>query len=255
MVDIPPRSALDVYRENRALFSPVMSDAFDEVCRLCFGAFNGEWPQCYDCYELFNRSSCPNALARTVVPMSLVLNPSPWYGVLSTYKTARPEHYQIIGALALLWISEHEEKLAAICEGAIDLITIVPSKRRGIGFDRQPLQRALALSAPIRRRLRHTLSYVEGSHYGRLQYTPRAFAPGPVSVEGKNVLLIEDTWITGATAVSAAGALLQHGARAVVVTPIAREVKLSFHGSGHPVVQFAKTVKHSLTAWPREDDS
>jgi glutamine phosphoribosylpyrophosphate amidotransferase len=69
-------------------------------------------------------------------------------------------------------------------------------------------------------------------------------------VAGDRIVLVEDTWIRGATALSAAGALLSAGAGAVVITPIARDVKPSFHGEDHPYLSYL-TAGYDITAWPR----
>lgn len=45
---------------------------------------------------------------------------------------------------------------------------------------------------------------------------------------GKRVLLVEDAWVTGATAVSAAGSLVEAGAAEVLVLPIARIIDGGF---------------------------
>ena len=62
----------------------------------------------------------------------------------------------------------------------------------------------------------------------RKTYNSSAFSAGTTSVVGERVLLMEDTWVTGATAISAAGALLREGASGVMVMPIARAVSPSF---------------------------
>lgn len=63
---------------------------------------------------------------------------------------------------------------------------------------------------------------------------PTAFRPGPISVAGKRVLLIEDSWTSGATAISAAGALLDGGAASVLIMPIARIIPSGFWPDDHP---------------------
>jgi orotate phosphoribosyltransferase len=47
-------------------------------------------------------------------------------------------------------------------------------------------------------------------------------------VDGKSVLLIEDTWTTGANVQSAAHALKQAGARTVAAVPIGRHIDPTF---------------------------
>lgn len=81
------------------------------------------------------------------------------------------------------------------------------------------------------------------------EYRPEIFAP-VAEVGGHRIILVEDTWITGATALSAAGALLDAGADSVVITPIARDMKPAFHGEEHPYLVYIQH-EYELEAWPR----
>jgi hypothetical protein len=47
---------------------------------------------------------------------------------------------------------------------------------------------------------------------------------GPYAVRRKRVVIIEYAWITGATAISAVGQILELGASSVVLLPIARAI-------------------------------
>ena len=110
----------------------------------------------------------------------------------------------------------------------------MPSKKPGFTFPHQPFRQTLALVPPLAKQLRHTLTHIAGQSIGRREYNPAAFAPGPVSVEGERVVLLDDTWVTGATAVSAAGALLRDGATSVAILPLARMVDSEFWPKDHP---------------------
>lgn len=91
----------------------------------------------------------------------------------------------------------------------------------------------------------------------RRDYYPTCFDPGPGEVEGQRVLLIEDSWVTGATAVSAAGALLGRGAESVVILSLARIVDVTFWaGHDHPYLPrvLATSDTHEpfqIDAWRR----
>jgi adenine/guanine phosphoribosyltransferase-like PRPP-binding protein len=93
-------------------------------------------------------------------------------------------------------------------------------------------------------RLRWIAAEVVGvtrSRYQRLlrrstaSVVPRAFAPGKYEYErelaGEAVLLIDDTWTTGANAQSAAAALKAAGAGVVGAVVIGRHVNRDWHGN------------------------
>ena len=84
----------------------------------------------------------------------------------------------------------------------------------------------MAQAEPLGLQLRQLLHH-SGELVERFTYTPAAFEPDD-RVRGERVLLIEDTWVTGATVISAAGALLEHGAESVAVPPIARHLNKAF---------------------------
>lgn len=82
-----------------------------------------------------------------------------------------------------------------------------------------------------------------------VRYEPRIFGLAH-RVRGDRIILVEDTWITGATAMSAAGKLLEEGAQSVVIAPLAREMKPQFHGDQHPYVTYLNRP-YEINSWPR----
>jgi hypothetical protein len=57
---------------------------------------------------------------------------------------------------------------------------------------------------------------------GRAVQADRFHLPAPGLVADRHVLVLEDTWVTGASAQSAAVTLKDAGARAVTIRPLAR---------------------------------
>ncbi len=181
--------------------------------------------QCAGCHALFNRAapSPPFALRTATVPMTTVVNPGPWYTRLSTYKTFDFPKGDLLTAVARLFLISNEGNLAGLLGGAPTLTTIVPSTS-GISYADQPLRRTLARSPELNEQLTEGLTYIKGRQTKRRAYTPDVFRAS-IDVVGARVVLIEDTWVTGATAISAAGALLAAGALSVALFPIARIVE------------------------------
>lgn len=245
------KTTRDYYDEYREHFLPVPHENATNVCRFCLGAVSGSYRQCYNCFELFLRSEAPADLRRRVVPMTVVRNPSTWYSILLTYKQGGfAEYAPVVASIAYTWLTEHAEEIRELLDGDPDMLTVVPSKR-GFTFETQRLRRALGMVGPIANQLTQTLECVDGSPARRTKYTPQIFSPKGEDVRGQRIVLIEDTWITGATAVSAAGALRLAGAKRVVITPVARDFRVEFHGADHPYLSHILPAPYDITAWPR----
>ncbi|MEK6374913.1 MAG: hypothetical protein AABO58_19735 [Acidobacteriota bacterium] len=242
------RDYLDQYREH---FWQVPHEAEANVCRLCLGAVPGTSEQCFNCYEILRRSAAPRSLRGRVVPMSIARNPGPWYWILESYKRgAFPEYAPVVASLAHEWLKAHAAGLHELLGGEPDLLTIVPSKKPRVTFDSQHLRLALALVKPLAERLEPTLECVNPGAYHRTKYAPEMFRASGAAIAGKRIVLIEDTWITGATAVSAAGALLNGGADSVAIVPIARDFRVQFHEEDHPyLARIARS--YDVRSWPR----
>ncbi|MDQ3698473.1 MAG: hypothetical protein M3373_10700 [Gemmatimonadota bacterium] len=180
--------------------------------------------------------------------MSSALNPSPWYTRLSTYKRGQLELGDLIVALTCLFLRAHEGEIEELLGGPMSYLTIVPSTR-GLPFEDQPFRRTLARVEWLKQRLVKTLDHRQGHAVDRRDYTPDAFRADPAAV-GERIVLLEDTWVTGAKAISAAGALLAAGAVSVAVFPIARDVSASFWKEEHPYRQ-AMRLEHDYRTWPR----
>lgn len=183
-------------------------------CELCLGPVNG-YRRCSSCHTLFAQG-LPDSLLRAVVPMTSVLNPSRWYTWLQTYKTYHRERGDVIASLTYEYLEAHGGRIEAHLGGSISLLTIVPSKRPEFNFNSQPLRRALSSVAETDARLFEALRYIQGARIGRSEYRPDAFKRTGVDVSGARVVIIEDLWVTGATALSAAGALHEFGAESVL---------------------------------------
>lgn len=130
--------------------------------------------------------------------------------------------------------------------------TVVPSKR-GVPHDQQPLRTALVTFSPLKLLLRQTLRFREGASLGRQQCKAKVFEPQGTSVQRKGVLLVEDTWVSGSTAMSAAARLLELGAERVLIMPIARMIKAEFWGDS-PYLR-AAAEPYQLGHWPRPSHS
>lgn len=224
----------------------------DWVCPRCCGPRYPRFSYCYGCARLF--SSAPVALQDRVASITSCLEESAWYSQLLSYKTNSQDPWPLLGGLVTRFATVHAKKLAALLGGAPTATTVVPSKR-GRPMAEQPLYRLLgaALSASSNPLPAPTMLLEHnGAAVPRQTYTPGAFRiPQGQRVRSARVVLVEDSWTSGATAVSAAGALLEGGAQQVVILPIARLIKASFWGNEHPYLK-AMQAPYDITHWPRE---
>ena len=224
----------------------------DWVCPRCCGPCDPSYSYCYGCARLF--SAAPRSVQTRVIPITSCLEESAWYSQLLAYKTNSQDPWPLLGGLVTRFATVHAKKIAALLGGAPTATTVVPSKR-GRPMVEQPLFRLLAAAVkatpgalpPPAILLAHN-----GNAVPRQTYTPGAFGvPRGQRVRAARVVLVEDSWTSGATAVSAAGALVEAGAQTVVILPIARLIKSSFWGDEHPYLQ-AMRAPYDITHWPRE---
>lgn len=238
----------EVFQGNRHLFAPVPLFTPHVSCRYCLGPVGGPFPQCFDCYEIFIQDDAPDILSDAVVPMTIAVSPSPWYYRLYTYKRGRGEYASTLAALAWTYMEGNMGSVRQFLGGEPDIITVVPSKR-GPTFDDQPFVRTLRMVPPLRDQLVHVLDHRPEIEYRRRTYNPDLFNVVG-DVRDRRIVLLEDTWITGATPLSAGGALVRAGAAAVIILPLARAVHNDFLAEEHPYREMLD-LEYDVFRWPR----
>jgi len=189
-------------------------------CRACRGPVRPGYVRCYQC-EL-HAQSAPGLLADAVAPVAHAVKGSPLARDLWLYKAGRPGSGAAGSRLLLLllaFLHDHGPRVwrqAGMARPSH--ACVVPSGRGRAGL--HPLQ---ALAAPYL-----ALPWVSmhprpgGDPWARSLDAGR-FRAGP-GAAGARVLLLDDTWASGASAQSAAVALKQAGAQAVAVVVIGRHV-------------------------------
>jgi predicted amidophosphoribosyltransferase len=190
------------------------------VCEVCFTFTEGH-DRCYVCAQ---RNSALDA----VVPISYSVAGGQLHHALAGYKrldgdVARRLQVELA---AVLWrfLAAHER---CVAEGAattsFDVVTTVPSSSRERDR-RHPLPRIVGeLVRPARERYARLLSRSTADVPERSVDAAKYAVERPL--RGESVLLIDDTWTTGANAESAAGALREAGAGLVAAVVIGRHVK------------------------------
>jgi len=241
-----PRSAAEYLAEIQSELGTVPLLSEGHSCRRCLGPTHLGYRYCTSCHAVYGQA--PDSLRGCCVPMTTALDPSPWYGRLWKYKQTTTTDWIRLAALVSVYYRAQADRLEGLLGGSPTGITIVPSKR-GFTFEEQPLRRLLDRVASLRNGIEKLVEHT-GMSVPRQKYLPEAFrVVGGVS--GRRVLLIEDTWTTGSTAVSTAGALLAAGAESVVVLSLARKVNLDYWTDQHPFLTAMKQP-WDPSVWPRD---
>lgn len=167
---------------------------------------------------------------RRVVPLSLYSVGDPLHDLLRRYKdgasaVARRHHQALVGALAARFLWEHRSCLLAGSARPWDALTTVPSTSgRGSRAGRRPhpLVEALRMVPYLAARHRELLAWT-GLALGHNRASDGAFEV-TAAVGGARILLLDDTYTSGARAQSAASALALAGAEVLAVVVVGRVV-------------------------------
>ena len=194
------------------------------VCGVCFNFARG-YERCYSCAR-------GELLLAAVVPISYSIGGEQLHRALVGYKWLGGEVAQRLTTelAAVLWrfLAAHERCVAAAAGvSRFELVTVVPSGERGRDAG-HPLRRLVGeLVRPTQARYRPVLRRSAVSVQLR-EVHPRKFEPLG-TLHGEPVMLIDDTWTTGASARSAAAALTRAGAGPVAAVVIGRHVNREWH--------------------------
>ncbi len=190
-----------------------------EVCLTCFNLI-GSYDHCFPCAR-------QEAVLAAVLPISYSVGHERLHGVLAGYKRVEGSRARILGIElgAVLWrfLERHEACLSSTAGvERFDLVTTVPSGDAGRD-ESHPLPWIVGeLCAATRERYERLL------HRSRVALGEREFSQAKYQtshdLRGEDVLLIDDTWTTGASAQSAAAALRAAGAGTVAAVVIGRHV-------------------------------
>jgi len=197
----------------------------------------GDRRVCFACRVVARRLGRPLA---PVAPAHLCPLPSPLYTVLLGYKEspvaeARLRFGALVRALVHAFLLAQGDSLEAMAGGAFDLVALVPSTHRpGLaplgrvdGFDHE-----VAAAFPAARWAADLLQRADAPGgpppVAHMRPDPAAFslgAPGRAAVGGARVLLLDDTYVSGARSQSAAAALSRAGADYALIAPLGRVLR------------------------------
>ena len=195
------------------------------MCEVCFNFTRGGYKRCYACEH-------GGAWLAAVAPISYSVATEQLHRALMSYKRLSGEVARRVKVelAAVLWryLKAHEQcvERAARVE-RFEVVTTVPSGDRERD-ERHPLKQIVGeLVGPTRDRYRPLLRR-SGARVEPRSFDACRFEPTDELV-GQPVLLIDDTWTTGANAQSAAAALRQAGAGPVAAVVIGRHINRDWH--------------------------
>lgn len=197
------------------------------VCEICHGPVVDQWTSCYQCSQAV---SLLTWAADVVVPMTLAVKGAQLAYELWAYKnnpreSVRRRLHMGLAAVLWRWLADHENCVArAAGTDSFSLVTTVPSAAGRTGD--HPLERIVGGTVGLTsHRYERVLAVASDIEQGRAHHDSRFRVRR--SLDGERVLLVDDTWTTGAHAQSAASALRARGAEAVGVVVIGRHFSRS----------------------------
>lgn len=207
------------------------------VCRVCWTFIDAGWRTCYRCGHQPENTA-------VVVPITYSIGGGQMHVALREYKegSGRRRHIFARDILAIVWrfLRDHEHHVAAAAGvAAFDVVTTVPSKTTDRDAERAILREMIGDHCNVTRdRYRRALRPTDAAS-GERAYEPERYA-ATMPLDGKSVLLIDDTWTTGASAQAAAHALRLAGASAVGVVVVGRHVNTGYSDHGARIEQLPR---------------
>ena len=234
---------------NISMYVPV-PPAGDGICRTCHNA-SPLGAYCPSCNRTRGGVEHPVEL---VIPISLTRKDKErqLYDVLRGYKGSpdadvRWQHQLHIAAILYRFLHWHEAHINAAAGIDFDTITIVPSKSGREG--QHPLEAAINLVKPLREHYVSMLVPGPGV-IGRNEPAADGFVSA-TEVNGRAVLLIDDTFTTGAKVQSAAHALKLAGNEVVAALVLGRLVDVQEPGE-ETAPHIAELMRARGELWRRQ---
>jgi predicted amidophosphoribosyltransferase len=208
------------------------------VCEVCLRFTDGSFPTCYPCGHRPRH-------ADAVLPISYTGYDGQLYHALAQYKRQRNQtvaRQLRLQLAAVLWrfLGEHECCIgeAAGAGPSFDIVTTVPSSD-GVRDETHPLRSIVGeLAGVTRDRFQRLLTRSELEAEKR-DVVPEKFLLS-TGLDGASVLLIDDTWVSGGSVQSAAGALKDGGAGAVGVVVLGRLIDQAYEDQGERLAALPK---------------
>ena len=226
----------------------------ENTCRDCLGPTGPGYDTCYVCEFMWNVYPDYHGACDLIVPATVAVQPSDWYAAVRQYKSGAVNFRSLGPALAVVlreWLRNHTAEIIAALGGLPDLAIVVPSRHttpptplyRVASWAIQGIPALASIETP-EDAVRFAGPTAPAKHK-RLYADALEADP---AVDGQRVLLVEDTWVSGSTALSTAIALRRAGAAGIALVSIAR---MTYDDGMTPPYDRAATAPIDYTHWPR----
>ncbi|MGH8987659.1 MAG: hypothetical protein ACRDXC_03545 [Acidimicrobiales bacterium] len=197
----------------RGALIPVPAHPQEGICSICHSSTNAGFPTCRPCHD----AALLDPLE--VLPITLSVHGELIHDHLRNYKDSRSATVRLRMSLRLAGLLAAFMACHAACVGEWDFATCVPSPRR---VALEPVVNRVQLFAGRYRQVLVTRPDAGERALDPAQFTVTA------DVAAQRVLLLDDTFVSGAKLFSAAAALRQHGATVVGPVVIGRHIQRSW---------------------------
>lgn len=199
------------------------------ICAVCRGPAAAGFTRCYQCHQ--QHQLAHGRTADAVVPIAYAVKSSQHAHNLWAYKSSPPVARAAadLSALLVVFLRDHGACLARIAGGALTLWGSVPSTRGRPGP--HPVE-GLVRGAVLLPRLEAEADVryrAEDREFHRDRFVVRT---GDAALDGQRILVLDDTWTTGARTQSLACALKEQGAASVVTLVLGRHLNPSYGPAG-----------------------
>lgn len=193
------------------------------VCPICRSGPRSGYAVCRSCTTVMGQVSYPTT---SVIPISLfTLNSQLWH-VLRNYKDGSGPSAQLlamqVAAIIARFTAQHLQCVASVLGGSPAIVTSVPSTRVMPRLGRHPLETAVIRVGALAK-LHQPLLARGPAHADHNVADDHVFTVRR-RLSGERVLVIDDTFTTGARLQSAVSALRRSGASAVACVVVGRVI-------------------------------
>ena len=200
-------------------------------CRTCLGPAGAGFGRCYQCELALSEAG--GLLADVVAPTGYAVRGGPLAADLRRYKSDRADPAQAVAAAGRLrerlsaFIAEQGPSVwaAAGMTRGPGAVAVVPSGQGRPGaHPLLSLVRSCVELPLVRLDVVAPEAHARGVNPGWVRVAGRADGGGAMVLGGGDVLVVDDTWVSGGSAQSTAAALKLAGARRVAIVVLGRHV-------------------------------
>lgn len=215
------------------------------VCPICRSGPRPGYAVCRSCTTVMRQVSHPTPI---VVPISLfTLNSQLWH-VLRNYKDGSGSSAQLlamqVAAIIARFTAQHLECVASVLGGRPAIVTSVPSTRVMPRLGRHPLETAVTRVGALAKL--HQPLLVRGPVHADHNVADDGVFTVRRRLSGERVLLVDDTFTTGARLQSAGSALRRSGASAVAGVVVGRVIDPEWNENCRRIWERARATPFSF---------